>query len=322
MLVNYQKQLACFATFLTLIVVILGAYTRLSDAGLGCPDWPGCYGKLIVPKVSALPDHHIIDAADTTKAWIEMTHRYVAGLLGLVILSLALLALYNRHARNQPIILPIVLVMLVIFQALLGMWTVTLKLYPIIVLAHLLGGLATLSGLWWLTLKLQTFKTLNQQHLHSTTRLQYLAMTGLYFLVLQIALGGWTSANYAALVCPDFPFCQGTALNAFPSLQLTKAFQVFNPSLSLEARMTIHILHRIGAVMTTLILGWLVVLMYKHHLKKLSLSILILLIVQLLLGITNVIALLPLPVAVAHNAIAALLLLTLVTVNFQLQSRP
>src|SRR5207302_3631654 len=138
------RGLSLAGVLLCFSVVVLGAYTRLSDAGLGCPDWPGCYGKLIVPKAESLP---LDSPIDTTKAWIEMTHRYVAGFLGLIIFSLALGAIANRHAKKQPFILPIFLVMLVVFQALLGMWTVTLKLYPIIVLAHLLGGLTTLAGL-------------------------------------------------------------------------------------------------------------------------------------------------------------------------------
>lgn len=313
---NYQTRIAFFGTILTLVVLVLGAYTRLSDAGLGCPDWPGCYGKLIVPEVSGLPQYHIIDAK---KAWIEMTHRYVAGLLGLVILSLVLFAIYNRKDVNQPLFLPILLLLLVIFQGLLGMWTVTLKLLPIIVMAHLLGGMTILAGLWWLSLTLGDagFTVKNQKPRHAS-HLQWVAIAGLCVFILQLALGGWTSSNYAALVCPDFPFCQGTSFNAMPTLYFSEAFSLFKPSLSLEARMTVHVMHRIGAIITSLMLGWLVVLFFKRDFKILSISIGVLLILQIVLGIINVLGLLPLPIAVSHHAIAALLLLLLVTLNYKI----
>lgn len=313
---TYQIRIAFFAMMLTLVVLSLGAYTRLSDAGLGCPDWPLCYGKLIVPEISTLPHYPIID---NKKAWIEMTHRYVAGLLGLVILSLALLAIYNRKDTNQPLFLPILLVLLVIFQALLGMWTVTLKLLPIIVMAHLLGGMTTLAGLCWLTLRLQRSALMliknTKKHPFYSLQLKWLSIIGLFILILQVALGAWTSANYAALVCPDFPFCQGTSLNTMPTFYLSEAFSLFNPSLSLEARMTIHVMHRIGAIITTGVIGWLVVLLFKANEKRLGLWIGILLILQIILGITNVLGLLPLPIALSHHAVAALLLLLLVTLT-------
>jgi cytochrome c oxidase assembly protein subunit 15 len=239
-------------------------------------------------------------------------------------LSLAVLAIRNRHAKNQPLILPIFLVLLVVFQALLGMWTVTLKLYPIIVLAHLLGGLTTLAGLGYLTLTLRnmSYISLNNNRIHSSQTFKYLAFFALIALVLQIALGGWTSANYAALVCPGFPYCHNATLSIFPTgSDLQDAFQLLKPSLSLEARIAVHMMHRIGAVIITFILAWLIFFSYKTHMKKFSLCLGVLLSVQLLLGISNVIARLPLSIAVAHNAVAALLLLALVSLNFKLQAR-
>lgn len=319
MWVKSQKNVAAFATLLTFVVIVLGAYTRLSDAGLGCPDWPGCYGKLIVPNAHSLP----LDA-NTTKAWIEMTHRYVAGFLGLIIFSLALWAISNRHEKKQPLILPIFLVILLGFQALLGMWTVTLKLYPIIVLAHLLGGLTTLAGLLCLTLMLRnaSYISLNKNSIQASQIFKTLAFLALIALVLQIALGGWTSANYAALVCPGFPYCQDTAAMVLPASTYVKdAFQFLNPSLSLEARMAVHMMHRIGALVISFILAWIILLCYKNHMRKFVICLSVLLIVQLLLGISNVIALLPLSVAVAHNAVAALLLLALVALNFKIHAR-
>jgi cytochrome c oxidase assembly protein subunit 15 len=223
MWVKSQKNVAAFATLLTFVVIVLGAYTRLADAGLGCPDWPGCYGKLIVPNTNSLP----LDA-NATKAWIEMTHRYVAGFLGLIILALAVWAIANRRSKTQPLVLPIFLVILLGFQALLGMWTVTLKLYPIIVLAHLLGGLTTLAGLLYLTLMLRntSFSPLNKNSVQASQLFKALAFLALVALVLQIALGGWTSANYAALVCPGFPYCQDTSAMVLPANAYVKdAFQ-------------------------------------------------------------------------------------------------
>ncbi len=318
MWVKSQKNLAAFATLLTFVVIVLGAYTRLSDAGLGCPDWPGCYGKLIVPSANNLPL-----SADTTKAWIEMTHRYVAGFLGLIIFSLAIWAIANRDEKKQPLCLPIFLVILLGFQALLGMWTVTLKLYPIIVLAHLLGGLSTLAGLGWLTLKLNTISSISQNKnpIPNAKLFKRLAFLALIALVLQIALGGWTSANYAALVCPDFPYCQDSSATLLPSSNYFKeAFQFLNPSLSLEARIAVHMMHRIGALVISFIFAWLILLCYKNHMKKFVICFSILLSVQLFLGISNVLALLPLSVAVAHNAVAALLLLALVALNFKIHA--
>lgn len=311
-------RLALFGTLLTFVVIVLGAYTRLSDAGLGCPDWPVCYGKWMVPEVSSLPEYPLID---TTKAWIEMIHRYAASFLGLVIVLLAGFSFFNRRKPESPFWLPMSLVILVIFQGLLGMWTVTLKLFPIVVMAHLLGGMTTLAGIWWLTLRLYNPSIQHAQDtlINNASSLKRLAIFGLMILIVQMALGAWTSANYAALVCPDFPFCQGTALNSMPPLYFSKAFDFFQASLSLEARITIHVLHRLGALLTASILGCLVILCFKHHFKLLSIVIAFLLILQIILGIINIWALLPLAIAVAHNAIAALLLLALITLNHQLK---
>lgn len=320
-------RLSLFSSLLAFFVVVLGAYTRLTDAGLGCPDWPGCYGHLIVPT----PDlHNPSIVIQATKAWTEMIHRYMAGILGMAIFALAILAIRNRRFPEQPIALPISLGILVIFQALLGMWTVTLKLFPLVVMAHLLGGLTTLSLLWWLTLKLKPISnpTLGMQKLGS---LRIWAVLGLIVLVIQLFLGGWTSANYAALVCTDFPFCQANSNIAW---DFSKAFNLTSTGvagslgepLDNTARITVHMLHRIGALFTTLVIGWLAFLAFARartiFIRAIAVAIAVLLTIQILLGITNVLALLPLPVAIAHNAVAALLLLALVTLNYYLHSNP
>lgn len=327
----YQRQLyrlALFATLLAFSVVILGAYTRLTDAGLGCPDWPGCYGQITVPK-SADNMNQIINS---TKAWTEMTHRYVAGLLGMVIFALSVLAIRNRRYPDQPLMLPLTLVILVVFQALLGMWTVTLKLFPLVVVAHLLGGLTTLSLLWWLTLKLKPVQLPNDLS-DNLLDLRGFAIFGLVILAVQLFLGGWTSANYAALICTDFPYCQGQLL---PQLNFLKAFDLTNAGVGISggpgepldssARVTIHMVHRLGALITALVIGWLAFQVFARArcfaIRALSVAIAVLLTIQILLGVTNVLAQLPITIAIAHNAVAALLLLALVTLNYYLQSHP
>jgi cytochrome c oxidase assembly protein subunit 15 len=204
-------RLAWAALTLTLVVVLLGAYVRLSGAGLGCPDWPGCYGRLLdlpdeaqqIAEANAAYPHRPVEPAKARK---EMVHRYCAGLLGVLVLTLAALAWRNRRDPAQPLALPLALLGLIIFQSLLGMWTVTWQLKPVVVMGHLLGGLATLGLLAWLVLRQghygQGGRAVDVQGLRKP------ALLGLALLVVQIALGGWTSANYAALACPDFPTCQ------------------------------------------------------------------------------------------------------------------
>lgn len=306
------KLFLLITTILAFIVVVFGAYVRLSNAGLGCPDWPGCYGHWMVPEEHEI-DNNLGRPLETQKAWKEMIHRYLAGTLGLLILVLAII---QRHR-----FLSWFLVGLVIFQALLGMWTVTLKLHPLVVMAHLLGGLTTLGLLWWMYL---TFFNSPQPPL--ILRGGGLA---LLVLILQIILGGWTSANYAALACPDFPTCQGYG---WPPLNLKEAFFVWHDFghnyeggiLHNEARMTIHWMHRLGALITFLLLGHLggkLISKTGGVLKKNGIVILCLLVLQIGLGISNVLFHMPLSIAVAHNAVAVLLLLSLITVNRFLLSR-
>ncbi|MDE0361196.1 MAG: COX15/CtaA family protein, partial [Rhodospirillaceae bacterium] len=205
-------RLARIGTLLALLVVVIGAWVRLTDAGLGCPDWPGCYGQLIVTEstreaAEAFPERPL----DVGKAWREMIHRYLATGLGLLCLIMAGLAWANRRDPEQPTRLAYVLLALVIFQGLLGMWTVTLLLQPVIVMAHLLGGLATLGLLFWLGEWRRLLSSRGglrpPEHAVRTASpgLARAGVTALLILVVQIALGGWTSANYAALACPDFP---------------------------------------------------------------------------------------------------------------------
>ena len=331
-------RLAWAALGLTLIVVLLGTYVRLSDAGLGCPDWPGCYGRLLgVPSQThqittaneAFPDRPV----EVDKAWKEMIHRYLAGVLGLLILGLAALAWRDRRQSGQPVVLPLAILGLVIFQSILGMWTVTWQLKPVVVMAHLLGGLATLSLLAWLVLRQGQYGIARSSTIFNGIRtLRGYALLGLALLVVQIALGGWTSANYAALACPDFPTCQ---TYWWPPTDFREAFTLWRGLgdnyefgvLDNDARVTIHLVHRLGAVVVALFLGWLswrlIAKTGDRALRAAGVAIAVLLTVQLGLGIANVVLQLPLPVAVAHNGGAALLLLALVTLNhLLLRPRP
>jgi cytochrome c oxidase assembly protein subunit 15 len=325
---DWFLRLALFASALALVVVVLGAFVRLSDAGLGCPDWPGCYGNIDVPKTeqevqlanAAYPDRPV----EAAKAWKEMIHRYFAGALGLLVLIMAILAIRNRHSEKQQVFVPVFLVGLIIFQALLGMWTVTIKLNPTIVMSHLMGGLATLSLLWWVSLRQGGLFVHRQSGMDNYSGLRRLALIGLLVVILQIMLGGWTSANYAALHCPDFPTCQGQWV---PSLDLDEAFTMWHGTeqdfeggiLDNDARVTIHFIHRVMALVTLVYVGALALLLLFNQryrpLRKFGVALSIILIAQVLLGISNVILALPLLVAVGHNAGAALLLLTMVTLN-------
>ena len=287
---------------LTFVAVVVGAYVRLSDAGLGCPDWPLCYGQ-------PLPGD-IADRDALAKAWKEMGHRYLAGTLGVLILMITLLA---WRTRKYPWLASAMLA-LVIFQATLGAWTVTMLLKPAIVTAHLLGGMAILALLAWLALA---------QYSHSPLpRMQELrapAAIALAALVVQIALGGWVSSNYAALACPDLPLCHGEAV---PAMDFANAFHVVRELgqtpdgelLKPEALTAIHWSHRVFAVVVVVLVGWAAFSAFKV-MKALGILIAGLLLLQFALGIANVAFSLPLPLAAAHNAGAALLLLALVVLN-------
>ncbi|UCE89140.1 MAG: COX15/CtaA family protein [Pseudomonadota bacterium] len=322
------KRVALLATALALVVVVLGAYVRLSDAGLGCPDWPGCYGKVGVPtaaeEVQAANAAYPERPVEAPKAWKEMVHRYFAGTLGLLVFALAVMAWRARRQEPlQPVGVATFLVALIIFQALLGMWTVTLLLKPVVVMSHLLGGLTTLSLLWWMTLR-QRDPLIATSATPEAAGLRPLALLGLVILVLQLALGGWVSANYAALQCPDFPTCQG---QWWPPMDFADGFTLWRGLgvdyeggvLANDSAVAIHVSHRLGALVTLLYLGWLGLRILRvgasDTLRTLGVVLLIVLFAQVSLGIANVVMTLPLPVAVAHNGVGAVLLLCVVALN-------
>jgi cytochrome c oxidase assembly protein subunit 15 len=324
------RKLVWFAVIYTFVVVVVGAYVRLSDAGLGCPDWPGCYGELT-------PHHAQDDIAKAVedqggthgpvslgKAWKEMFHRYIAGGLGLVILAIAVTAWLRRRELRQSPLLATSLLVLVMFQAALGMWTVTLLLKPVIVTLHLLGGLATLALLAWLGLRQETFKRVPT----AAMRLRPWALLTLLIVIAQIMLGGWVSTNYAALACVDFPTCHGQWL---PEMDFHHGFQLVRElgmtaagtHLSYDAITAIHWTHRVGAAVTFLYAGgFALVLLRTAGLAGYGAVLLAVLLLQVALGIANVVAGLPLAVAAAHNAGAAILLVTAVVINFALRRKP
>jgi cytochrome c oxidase assembly protein subunit 15 len=314
---TWLHRAAAIGVALAFTVVVLGAYTRLMDAGLGCPDWPGCYGFLAVPgsaDVAAAQARFPYAPVEAHKAWPEMVHRYFAGSLGLLIFMIAALSLRDR-TPGRPVKLLVALVLLVILQAAFGMWTVTLKLWPQVVTTHLLGGFATLVLLWLLWLRTRAAAPLD-------TALRPHAVLALLVTVVQIMLGGWTSSNYAALACPDFPTCQG---QWWPAMDFANGFNVFQrvgPNylgglLESGARAAIHVTHRLGAVLVFATVGTLAVRVIDRGARRLGLLLILLLMVQIGLGIANVEFTLPLPVATAHNATGALLLLGVVTVNYR-----
>ncbi|NTV10685.1 MAG: heme A synthase [Zoogloea sp.] len=291
-------------------VVVFGAFVRLSDAGLGCPDWPGCYGQPTPAHAAA--DIAAAHAADPSgpvtpaKAWREMIHRYLAGLLAVLVAALAVIGWRSRRVLDGAW-LPLPLALLVLCQAALGMWTVTLRLHPLVVSAHLLGGMLVLMLSGWLVLT-----RMRRQPVADTPWLRLAARAGLVLLVAQMVLGAWVSANHAGLACTGFPACNGRLV---PELDFLRVFAGGEA----QALATVHWLHRAGALCVTVVLLLLGIGLAAHSaLARLGWLLMAALTLQVTLGVANVLLALPLAVALAHNAGAALLALVMVTVNWRL----
>jgi cytochrome c oxidase assembly protein subunit 15 len=325
------RAMAIAAFALCLCVVVLGAYVRLSNAGLGCPDWPGCYGHLT--PAGAAADEHTLSrplagrALNVGKAWREMVHRYAAGTLATLIVCLAALSALWRRERIVAPWYAAGLVGVVLFQALLGALTVTRQLKPLIVTGHLLFGFTTLSLLWWLVLTVwwrreparDAAAAAGAAAASSAARVaRTLALIGLCLLGVQIALGGWTSSNYAAIACPDLPTCQGSW---WPNADFRAAYVLWRDLnidyeggvLDNPARVAIHLTHRVGAAIVTLMLlaaaGMALRLRARPRVRAAAGFVLLALALQLSIGIGMVWRGFPLWLATAHNAGAALLLL-------------
>jgi heme a synthase len=303
---EWFRRIALAGAALAATVVVLGAWVRLTDAGLGCPDWPGCYGH-IYPQA----DHNF------SKALHEMIHRYFASSLGIIIVSLLVWAVWNRRDRGQPLVIVVALFLLVCLQGGLGALTVTLLLKPLIVTAHLLGGLTTLAILWWLSLTPQRRDLPARE-----TALRKFALAALAVLVVQISLGGWTSTNYAAVACPDLPTCQQAW---WPRMDFKDAFVLWRGLdidytggvLANAARTAIHVTHRIGALVTGgmfILVGALCATRGLNRRVRIIGGLLIgAVLLQIGIGVTMVHFAMPLPLATLHNAGAALLVICTVT---------
>ncbi|MFU8877234.1 MAG: COX15/CtaA family protein [Wenzhouxiangellaceae bacterium] len=317
---SFFRKLAWATTGLALIVIVVGAWVRLTDAGLGCPDWPGCYGMVSWPKAPEAVERANLEwghvrEVEAGKAFREMFHRYLAGILGLMILALAVIAWRRRGEPGQPFALPNLLVATVIFQAALGMWTVTMLLKPAIVTAHLIGGMITLTLLLWLALRV----TPRGRPPTLPARAQFWPVVLVtVILSIQIVLGGWVSTNYAALACSGFPTCNG---QWFPAVDLAEGFRVWRGIgvdyeggvLDHDARVAIQLAHRWWAVVVVAAAAWLMTRLWRaEDLRRWAVLLGGLLLIQLVVGIWNVIGGLPLANAVAHNGLAAVLLATLV----------
>lgn len=302
-------QFAFVAFLLAFVVILLGAYTRLNNAGLSCPDWPRCYGYLTPPHTAeevtqatkAFPQTPV----DTARAWAEMRHRYLAGLEGILILVLITLSwCYRKALPPQAFVLTQGLLLILFGQVFLGKLTVTALLKPVVVLGHLLFGFSLMSLLWvlWLLTK-KPSNTIIPSGFRIWTGL------GLLILILQITLGGWVSTHSAGLACIDFPYCNGRLL---PTLQ----WQALHTDL-----ITMHMLHRLGALLCFVYLGLLgLFLSLRAASRRFGGLLLSLLCLQIILGIANILWLRPLPIALPHHAVAALLLLTLLSILLNTRS--
>ncbi len=323
---RWFRRAARLGAVLALLVVVVGAWVRLTDAGLGCADWPGCYGHVhpaqVADDVASANAAYPSRPFNYQKAMHEMVHRYFATTLGLVIIGLAALAFWNRRDAAQPRVLPFVVLGVVCVQGALGANTATLLVVPLVVTLHLVGGLTTMALLWWLSLAPA------RRDVKAAERpVRRLAVAALAALVLQILLGGWTSTNYAAVACPDFPTCQGSLL---PRADFKAAFVPWRGLgvdyeggvLAPPARTAIHYAHRLGAVLAGLLLAAVTIAGWRRAqtpgVRIAAAAVGAALALQWLIGVNLVWRGFPLALGTAHNAGAALLLLATVTLVRQL----
>jgi heme a synthase len=309
---------------MTFALIVLGAYVRLSDAGLGCPDWPGCYGHVTVIHASDHINAALAENPDGpvsfAKAWKEMIHRYFAGIVGLCIIGIAVIAWRNRREAATAPWLATLLIGVVVLQAMFGKWTVTMLLKPAIVTGHLIGGLTVLALLVWLYAR-----TLTPSRTVAPAALRAFAALAFVVLAAQITLGGWVSTNYAALACADLPTCRGAWI---PDMDIRNGFHVIRElgvdadgdTLAIEALTAIHWVHRVGAVIAALVIGALGFALRRSGYRRLGGALLGVLTLQFLLGLANVWFSLPLPVAAAHNGGAAALVILMVLINYRVRA--
>ncbi len=321
------RKLAWVMVFFTFDLIVFGAFTRLTDSGLGCPDWPGCYGE-----ANPFLAHDDIHAAQTAmptgpvtvlKAWIEMIHRYLAMGVGVLIIASLIIAwrLWKRTAeqRYAPH-LPALLLLFVCVQGAFGAWTVTLKLQPVIVTIHLLLGMSLLGLLSWHAMRQSAQPAIAPE----AAVLRWPGLIAMVVLFIQIALGGWVSTNYAALACGGFPLCQGALL---PQMDVEHGFTLWRhlgmtaagDYLPFEALVAIHWAHRAFALVAMAVIGWISHKALRlQGLRPIARGLSWVLLLQFCIGIATVMLDWPLMLAVLHNAGAALLLLLLAMLNYRL----
>ena len=318
---NNIKNLSFFGICLAFVVIALGAWTRLVDAGLGCPDWPGCYGFIVFPtnevEIAVAESRFPMYPYDINKAIPEVVHRYFAATLGFLAIVLTYLS-FKQNENNKIRYWAVGLLIFICCQGLFGYLTVSLKLLPIIVTGHLFGGFTTLTLFFFIFLMAGNFELLNKMKIPD---LKFIAGLAFFVLIVQIFLGVWTSTNYASLACADFPTCQGTYL---PEMDFKNGFnlnQEVGPNylyglLDNPSRVAVHYSHRVSAIFVTIIFLILMSKLWFSNAAPLASTLGILLITQISLGIINIVYVLPLYVAIAHNLIAATLLLTIFTINY------
>ena len=341
------RRLAAITTFLTLDLIAFGAFVRLTDSGLGCPDWPGCYGQLLPAQATAQINQAIVEQGGTqgavshSKAWIEMLHRYLASFIGVLILVMFVRAVIARIAQRRAanrggfihagvgLGWPLFLLIVVSLQGLFGKWTVTLKLMPVVVTTHLMGGMLLFALLTWFWMR-ERERDGDSRAMTVPVPGKTRTMVWLAIVVLagQIFLGGWVSTNYAVLACADFPGCGGTLL---PNVDWREGFTFARELgrkpdgsfMSVEALRAIHWAHRIGALVTTLVVLAAAVMLMRAHavLKRQAMWIKVALVAQVAIGISTVIFNQPIVVATAHSLIAALLVATLVVAAYRVSGR-
>lgn len=318
-IVARYRKLVFLTLFLTLDLVMFGAFVRLTDSGLGCPDWPGCYSSLTPFGASAdihqASQHMPYGPVSWTKAWIEMVHRYIGAILGLIIIVITYMAWRHRKALGQSPALAFAILVAVCVQGAFGAWTVTHRLMPVVVTTHLLGGMALLCLLTWLGARQNTHPAAAPD----AARWRRAALAGLLLLIVQIALGGWVSTNYAALACMDFPTCHGQWL---PEMDFHGGFSLMRalgelPSgelISQSALTAIHWTHRNFAFVVALYLVWLACRLQRYDgLRGPSRLLAGVLLLQLLTGLTTIFLQWPLLLAVLHNGGAAVLVIVCTT---------
>lgn len=324
---RWLRYMSLAGAVFTVVVILVGAWTRLVDAGLGCPDWPGCYGALIVPDAGTAALHSPDVPLEAPKAWMEMFHRYLASSLGLLVVCLVLFGARFKRLNGYPWVLTLVLFAAILVQGAFGAFTVTLKLWPQVVTLHLLGGIGLLTLFLWLHLRVRACYLYESpqpsQHRGTrTARLGKIWWLAIVLLMLQLMLGGWTSSNYAGIACQGFPTCNTEWM---PPLDWGEGFhltQTVGPnylhgSLHAEARTTIHFAHRLGALALVLALLVLAVRRRNETEGRWLLATLAACLLQAGLGIANVLMWLPLWLALLHTAGAVALVICMVMAVWQ-----